>query len=128
MNDNVKILRLQGGEDIIAQYLEEDDIALLYNPMQMLVKRTRKGSAMFLLPWLPVELISDNMATIYLSDILTTMEPKKDMIEYYGNAIAKMFVKQAIEMEMQEEVISESEDTEEYYTEVLKSVKIGTVH
>jgi hypothetical protein len=34
-----------------------------------------------------IELINDNIATIYESDILTVVEPKADLVEYYGNVI-----------------------------------------
>ena len=42
---------------------------------------------MVMLPWLPIELIKDNMATIYSSDILTMIDPKDALVEYYGNMI-----------------------------------------
>jgi tRNA 2-selenouridine synthase SelU len=42
---------------------------------------------MMMLPWLPIELIKDNMATIYSSDILTMIDPKDALVEYYGNMI-----------------------------------------
>lgn len=125
--NNVKIVRLQSGEDIIANYAEDGEIALLAEPMMMIVKRTTQGSAMFLLPWLPVELIKENLASIYLDDILTTVEPKQEMIEYYDNAIENIKLKSLIDKEIKEyeEFLEESE---EYYTDVLKNTKIGTVH
>jgi hypothetical protein len=42
---------------------------------------------MVMLPWLPIELIKDNIATIYSSDILTMVDPKDALVEYYGNMI-----------------------------------------
>jgi hypothetical protein len=86
---SVKIVRLQSGEDIIAGYLEDNnsEIVLLDNPMHLIFKRTPRGTVMMMMPWLPIELIKDNIATIYTTDILTVVEPKEMLIEYYGNLI-----------------------------------------
>ena len=85
----VKIVRLQSGEDIIASIIEDDEseIVMLNNPMHLIFKRTSQGTVMMMLPWLPIELIKDNMATIYSSDILTMIDPKDALVEYYGNMI-----------------------------------------
>ena len=85
----VKIVRLQSGEDIIASIIEDDEseMIMLDNPMHLIFKRTSQGTMMVMLPWLPIELIKDNMATIYSSDILTMIDPKDALIEYYGNMI-----------------------------------------
>jgi len=85
----VKIVRLQSGEDIIASIIEDDEseMVMLNNPMHLIFKRTSQGTMMVMLPWLPIELIKDNMATIYSSDILTMVDPKDVLIEYYGNMI-----------------------------------------
>ena len=85
----VKIVRLQSGEDIIASIIEdnESEMIMLDNPMHLIFKRTSQGTMMVMLPWLPIELIKDNMATIYSSDILTMIDPKDALVEYYGNMI-----------------------------------------
>ena len=85
----VKIVRLQSGEDIIAGLIQDDEseMIMLDNPMHLIFKRTSQGTVMMMLPWLPIELIKDNMATIYSSDILTMIDPKDALIEYYGNMI-----------------------------------------
>lgn len=85
----VKIIRLQSGEDIIAGLIQDDEseMILLDNPMHLIFKRTSQGTMMVMLPWLPIELIKDNIATIYSSDVLTIVDPKDALIEYYGNMI-----------------------------------------
>ena len=85
----VKIVRLQSGEDIIASIIEDDEseMVMLNNPMHLIFKRTSQGTVMMMLPWLPIELIKDNIATIYSSDILTMVDPKDALVEYYGNMI-----------------------------------------
>jgi len=53
----------------------------------LIFKRTMKGTVMMMLPWLPIEVISDNIATITQDDILTFADPKDDLKEYYGNMV-----------------------------------------
>lgn len=89
MNHGVKIVRLQTGEDILAGFTDdpESDLVMLDNPMHLIFKRTTQGTVMMLLPWLPIELIKSNIATIYTADILTTIEPKETLVEYYDNLV-----------------------------------------
>jgi hypothetical protein len=89
-NNNIKIVRLQSGEDIIANYFsdEENGTVLLDNPMHIIFKRVPSGQTiMMMMPWLPIELIKENNAVIYDSDILTIIEPKEDLINYYGEIV-----------------------------------------
>ena len=89
-NNSIKIVRLQSGEDIMADIVEdeENDTILLDNPMQVIFKRIPTGqTVMMMMPWLPIELIKENNAMIYDSDILTIIDPREDLIEYYGNVV-----------------------------------------
>jgi len=92
----VKIVRLQSGEDIIAGLIQDDEseMIMLDNPMHLIFKRTSQGTMMVMLPWLPIELIKDNIATIYSSDVLTIVDPKDALVEYYGNMINTEQLKQ----------------------------------
>ena len=82
---NIKIIRLQSGEDIISDCVmsEDDYLVQLNHPMTLLFKRGAKGTVMMMVPWLPLEVICDNIATITQDDILTFANPKDDLIEYY---------------------------------------------
>jgi hypothetical protein len=86
---NIKIIRLQSGEDIISDCVmsEDDYLVQLNHPMTLLFKRGAKGTVMMMVPWLPLEVICDNIATITQDDILTFADPKEDLIEYYGNMV-----------------------------------------
>ena len=85
----VKIIRLQNGEDLISDCIMDDgeEWIQLNDPMSLIVKRSIKGTVMMMVPWLPLEVICDNIATITQDDILTFVEPKEDLIEYYGNMV-----------------------------------------
>ncbi len=92
----VKIIRLQNGEDLISDCIMDDgdEWIQLNDPMTLLVKRSIKGTVMMMVPWLPLEVVSDNIATISSHDVLTFAEPKQDLVEYYNTMVeqAKMSV------------------------------------
>ena len=136
---NVKIIRMQTGEDIMASMIgeEEAETVLLEDPMRLIFRRMPTGqTVMMMMPWLPVELIKDNNALIYNSDIVTIVDPKESMIEYYENLV----IKTLLEMEKSEDMIAgllkeqagENEDEEEYSMEDLiqfvEEVKNRTLH
>ena len=114
----VKIVRLQSGEDIIASIIEDDEseMVMLNNPMHLIFKRTSQGTVMMMLPWLPIELIKDNIATIYSSDVLTIVDPKDALVEYYGNMINTEQLKQMRDdtiVNNLKEALDDSDDDEE---------------
>jgi hypothetical protein len=122
----IKIVRLQTGEDIISSITQdvETDMVLLNNPMRMVVKRVQTGQTVFMMmPWLPIEVIKEDSAVIYNSDIITIVEPKDSLVEYYQNMVTEsihtmlnsdseemMFDEDEEEYEMTEEDIYEVEE------------------
>jgi len=131
---------MQTGEDIMASMIgeEQEETVLLEDPMRLIFRRMPTGqTVMMMMPWLPVELIKDNNALIYNSDIVTIIDPKESMIEYYENLV----IKTLLEMEKSEEMIAgllkdqageEDESEEEYSMEDLiqfvEEVKNRTLH
>ena len=110
----IKIVRLQSGEDIIADCtaIEDSDTVLLNRPMHIIFKRVSTGrSVMMMMPWLPIELIKENSAIIYEADILTVIDPKDDLVEYYSNAGCDDNVKFATESSIRPELF-DGEDGE----------------
>jgi hypothetical protein len=87
---NVKILRMQTGEDIISliQPDQENETILLNNPMRVFIKRDGQGSTIFvMLPWLPIEIIKEDAAIVYTSDVITMVDPRDSLIQYYNSAV-----------------------------------------
>jgi hypothetical protein len=87
---NIRIVRLQSGEDIIAEYEEkvEEGLVFLSNPMTLMFKRLPTGKAIMLMsPWLPIELVEQNNTWLYSQDILAVMQPKESLVGYYGKSI-----------------------------------------
>jgi hypothetical protein len=138
-NNNIKIVRLQSGEDIIADYIEKEDgeTAILDNPMHLIFKRIPSGqTVMMMMPWLPIEIIKDNHALIYTTDILTIIDPKEDLVEYYGDVVIEAhqrmdrktpFYNMDEMEEGDEEDIEEEFDPDEIF-EAMKERKKGSLH
>ena len=66
--DNVKIIRMQTGEDIMASMIEKEEqneTVVLNNPMRLVFRRLPTGqTVLMMMPWLPVELIKEDSAII----------------------------------------------------------------
>ena len=139
-NNNIKIVRLQSGEDVICNYYadEENGQVLLGDPMHLIFKRMPTGkTVMVMMPWLPMEIIKDNSALIYDSDILTIVDPKDELIHYYnqnvfysleaaeGNSLAEQL------LEDDDEEDDEDEDADmkvEELMEILQERKKNNLH
>jgi hypothetical protein len=111
----IKILRLNTGEDIIAECLldEESNSVLVEGPMKVIISRiASEGHTMLImLPWLPLEIIEYNLATINFNDIITMVEPKDSFVEYYYNTLDKYNA--LIEKREQEGGLNFSDDLDE---------------
>ena len=130
---------MQTGEDIMASMVgeEEAETVLLEDPMRLIYRRMPTcQTVLMMMPWLPVELIKDNSAMIYNTDIITIIDPKESMVQYYDNLV----IKTLLEMEKSEEMIEQllkdqesQEDEEEEYsmeelTQYIEDVKNRTLH
>ncbi len=135
----IKIVRLQSGEDIIADCtaIEDSDTVLLNRPMLIVFKRVSTvKSVMMMMPWLPIELIKENSAIIYEADILTVIDPKDDLVEYYSNAVCDEDVKHATESSIRPQLFDEYDNDgptdaqldEEELLELLKERRNSNVH
>ena len=129
---------MQTGEDIMASMVgeEEAETVLLEDPMRLIYRRMPTGqTVLMMMPWLPVELIKDNNALIYNSDIVTIIDPKESMIQYYDNLVMKTLVEMEKSEEMIEQLLKdqESEQEEEEFsmeelTQYIEEVKNRTLH
>lgn len=89
MAENIRIIRLKGGEDIVADCLEDENSLILDSPMHLIFKRgPAGGKIMVLLPWLPVELLHENIASVRYDEIVTTVVPRKEFVDYYLESAA----------------------------------------
>jgi hypothetical protein len=113
---NIKIVRLQNGEDVISTCYEdiETKMIMLKDPMTIIFKRIKEGSILLITPWLPTELIEDNTATLLASDILTTVEPKVMIKDYYVKLVDKLQLFKKEEEDILKRFLENDSDDEIY--------------
>jgi hypothetical protein len=120
-NNSIKIVRLQSGEDIIADYIEKNDdsTVVLDKPMHIIFKRLPPSgrTVLMLMPWLPIEIIKENIAIIYMSNILTTIEPNEDLIKHYVQILKGMEERKNISPGEREGLELDEEDLIQFFTE-----------
>ena len=124
--DNVKIIRMQTGEDIMASMIEEqeqNETVVLNNPMRLVFRRLPTGqTVLMMMPWLPVELIKEDSATIYTTDIITIVEPKESMKEYYENLVDKTIEEMLNSEELLEQRLSNMEKEEQEEQKIAEEI------
>jgi hypothetical protein len=122
---NVKLIRMQSGEDIMASMFEneESDQIQLNDPMRIVFRRMPTGqTVMMMMPWLPVELIKENSAMIYYSDIVTVVEPKEAMIRYYDKLVERTIEEMADSDKLIDNLLEEQEGEEEHAQDVQQQI------
>jgi hypothetical protein len=121
---------MQSGEDIMASMFENDesDQIQLNDPMRIVFRRMPTGqTVMMMMPWLPVELIKENSAMIYYSDIVTVVEPKESMIRYYDKLVERTVNEMADSDKMLEGLLDEQEQEEDVQHQIIEEV-IQSIH
>jgi hypothetical protein len=88
--DNIKIVRLKNGEDIVGQLYDIEDSYDVIEPMTVDVEYRGKEAGLVMRHYLPVQLVKYNEVTIKQSDVLCIMEPSADFAEYYVNTVEKV--------------------------------------
>lgn len=126
MNENTKLIRLNTGEDIIANCIDDNanNTILVGNPMRVVVRRLNETSKsmLIMMPWLPLEIVEDDLATISYQDIITVINPKASFVEYYNSTVEQY--KALVEAEGAEDIFSEQfEDDEEGEIDVEESME-----
>jgi hypothetical protein len=129
---NVKLIRMQTGEDIMASMLEqeESDQIQINDPMRIVFRRMPTGqTVMMMMPWLPVELIKENIAMIYSTDIITVVEPKESMIRYYDKLVERTITDMLESDGMIERLLEEQdqEDEEEITQEEMMEELVNNI-
>ena len=124
--DNVKIIRMQTGEDIMASMIEEqeqNETVVLNNPMRLVFRRLPTGqTVLMMMPWLPVELIKEDSAIIYTTDIITIVEPKESMKEYYENLVDKTIEEMLNSEEILEQRLANMEKEEKEEQQIAEEI------
>ena len=88
--ENIKIVRLKNGEDIVGQLINVDDSYDVIEPMTVDVEYRGKEPGLVMRHWLPIQLVKHNEINIKQSDVLCVLEPSDDFAEYYVNTVEKI--------------------------------------
>ena len=127
MHDTIKILRLKDGEDIITAYRidEKSNVVVMDNPMTIFFKRMGMGKSIVMMnPWLPLEIVEQNIAKIYADEIMTIIEPKQSLVQYYLQSVKES--KEMVEMNskmIDEALLNMADEEESDEEEMLQAVK-----
>lgn len=134
----IKLIRLNTGEDIIANCIDDEanNTIMIGSPMRVVVRRLGESSQSMLvmMPWLPLEIVEENLATINYQDIITVVEPKKSFIEYYNNMVDQYKISletmkdQDIFGDEQEEDDEMDEDMMQEMLDLIKERKNKSIH
>lgn len=88
---DLKFIRLKTGEDIVATCMIDEDSGWvdMENPMRVVVTRMNLTSkaVLAMMPWLPLELVANEYASVKLDDIITMVDLSDSFAEYYRNAL-----------------------------------------
>jgi hypothetical protein len=91
--------------------------------MRIVFRRMPTGqTVMMMMPWLPVELIKENSALIYSSDIVTVVEPKEAMIRYYDKLVERTIEEMADSDKLIDNLLEEQEGEEEHAQDVQQQI------
>ena len=128
---NVKLIRMQTGEDIMASMFQQEDGEQIQinDPMRIVFRRLPTGqTVMLMMPWLPVELIKENTAMICPSDIVTMVEPKESMIRYYDKLVERTINEMLESDKMIENLLEEQEkEDDEVFQEEMVEELVQTI-
>jgi hypothetical protein len=88
--EHVKIVKFKHGVDVIAKVVfNEDDTLLLKDSMLFAVETVRGQQYIMMQPWLPKQLVNEDVALIHIDDVLTMNDPSEMFYEYYINLLTK---------------------------------------
>jgi hypothetical protein len=89
--DNIKIIKLQNGEDIVGtvtangvQYYDIEE------PMLFEIDYRGNHSGLVMRHWLPVQLLKKNYIQLKTQDVLCILEPDEEFSEYYLHTVEKI--------------------------------------
>ena len=89
--NNIRIVRLKSGEDIIGNICDENGMIQVDSPMSVsLVTKNGTKGLLVMNHWLPIQLIKKNEIKISSNDVLTTFEPTDELSEYYSDTVKKL--------------------------------------
>jgi hypothetical protein len=116
---NVKFIKLNNGEDLIAEIEDSNESQFVFkNPMKIIVDTDLETSKqiIFLHPWLPSGVVQVNSINLPSNVIFLTTEVLDDVREYYINMVSEVEMSEMIKKKQKRKkkkiVTSESLETD----------------
>lgn len=123
--EDIRVLRLKTGEDVIGYVSDIDDNRIhIRNPMLIDIMTDYKTAkqSFVIQSWLPHQLIKSNETSLWSIDILTILEPTETFIDYYTDMVTKIERYNALA-----EIMEHLEDEEEI-SEAMEEKDLSVVH
>ena len=105
-----QIIKLQNGEDLIANVTLNGVNYILEEPMEFAIDERSRESGLIMRHWLPVQLLKKNAIEIQAKDVLSFLEPEEQFCEYYINTVSK--IKELLKAKDALDVIEDMDDGE----------------
>ncbi len=94
--------------NIIAECEHIEDSIIVQNPMTINIEMQDNLPVMFMKPWLPMELVTDNSVMLSEFDFLCLLNPTSEVIEFYRTTVEKFKKKiEMIEMDNYKDISTE---------------------
>ena len=106
--NNIKIVRLQNGEDIVCSVDEIDGYYLINEPMAFQLSHKNDKHQIAMYHYLPVQVMKENQMMLCEKDILFIGEPTASFAEYYVSSIIKLKELMDIRSSLEEGIQDES--------------------
>lgn len=90
----VVILRLSTGEDIIGTVSEQPDGYQIISPFKVIFRRLKPNMVgLTIVPWMMDELLDEHTIYMAKSQVICTMVPKEEFIQYYHRVSDDMYMR-----------------------------------
>lgn len=86
----IKIVRLNTGEDVVAIVHQETEGVNLVEPMVIEFHSRGQQTSMVMSHWLPIQLTDDNQVFVNSTCVVCIMEPNEEFLEYYIKSLKKL--------------------------------------
>ena len=126
-NPIAKFIRLQNGDDIIAETVEiEDDDGILYmvyNPLKVMYMDVGSGLlSVSFIPWVFPKICEHQEFTIHAQDVLLLSDVSAKMNEYYWNNLLTM------DQRITDKIPEEQTELDNALSELENYINKGTMH
>jgi hypothetical protein len=113
--NNIKILRLKNGDDIVGLVDISDENYKVTEPMIVGIEPRGRYNGLIMQHWLPVQLVKNKTIVISKSDVMFAMEPTDELSEYYVVTLEKInkILKKQQEINMNDIIEVNNDEAEE---------------